>query len=690
MNSLPPPRMPDHGAKSGPAALPNAAAVHAAGLFQIGLRHHQAGNLANAEVSCGQVLAAQPDHPDALHLLGVIAHQRGRHDLAVELIRRAICEHTRAENYHSSLAKELLAQGDCNQAILARRRAALRKSLVAEALSNLGTVLRDQGKLADAVTAYRQAVLIKPHDAEAYAKLGAALRAQGEFHQAVAAHREAILTAPGRAEFHSNLGNALRDQGRLDEAVAAFAHAIKISPACAEFHSNLGNALRDQGKVDEAISAYERAISIDPRHAEFYFNLGVALRYQGNLEAAVATFCQATRCKPVLIDAYSNLGIALLELGRLSECREAWEEAVRLAPGDTRCLHNLGEVVRFAADDPRLAAMEEMAANSASLPSESRVHLHFALAKAYADVGRHADAFHQWLDGNALKRRQVDYCESTMLGTMDRARAVFTPQLLQRFQDKGSPSRLPIFIVGVPRSGTTLVEQILASHPDVFGGGELNYFGAAVNAIRRDRTASRPYPDLPLDMASRDFGELGERYVAAIRSLAPAAMRITDKMPGNFIFLGLIHLALPNAVIIHTRRDPLDTCVSCFSKLFVEEQNHTYDLAELGRYYRSYQELMAHWNRVLPAGRILDVQYEDVVGDLEGQARRIIAHCGLAWDARCLAFHQTERTVRTFSAAQVRQPIYSHSVGRWRPYAAFLEPLFAGLGWRTQAPATAE
>jgi len=322
----------------------------------------------------------------------------------------------------------------------------------------------------------------------------------------------------------------------------------------------------------------------------------------------------------------------------------------------------------------------EQLAEDTSLSAVDRMHLHFALAKAYDDMDRHAEAFHQWRHGNALKRRQIAYDEAATLGGLDRVRDVFTADLVRTQQSVGHLSSVPVFIIGMPRSGSTLVEQILASHPQMFGSGELKHLPSAVEGIRSVSGAAAIYPELVSGMIAEDFRDLGARYLAEIQRLASAAKYITDKMPGNFIYAGLIHMALPNAIVIHTIRDPVDTCLSCFSKLFNDEQNHTYDLAELGRYYRHYRAVMAHWHRVLPTGRILDVCYEDVVADLEGQARRLIAHCGLDWDPRCLAFHKTERPIRTASAVQVRQPIYDSAIGRWRAYEPFLAPLLAELG----------
>jgi hypothetical protein len=252
--------------------------------------------------------------------------------------------------------------------------------------------------------------------------------------------------------------------------------------------------------------------------------------------------------------------------------------------------------------------------------------------------------------------------------------------LIAQKSGAGEPSRMPIFVIGMPRSGTTLIEQIIASHPLVHGAGELQTFNDVILTVRGPDGNPLRYPDFMPALDAAALRQIGARYVADVRKLAPSGERVTDKMPSNYYFAGFIHLALPNAKIIHSIRNPVDTCISCFSKLFTAEQNHTYDLAELGRYYKRYETLMSHWRRVLPAKTILDIRYEDVVADLEKQARRIIDYCGLPWDDRCLSFHETDRPVRTASATQVRQPIYKSAVGRWRVYEGQLEPLLRGLG----------
>ncbi|MBO0752853.1 MAG: sulfotransferase, partial [Bradyrhizobiaceae bacterium] len=258
-------------------------------------------------------------------------------------------------------------------------------------------------------------------------------------------------------------------------------------------------------------------------------------------------------------------------------------------------------------------------------------------------------------------------------------RTVFTPELMREKSGGGDPSQVPVFIVGMPRSGTTLLEQVLASHSKVHGAGEVETFYQALVKLMDRAGGTAPFPDMVAAMSSEALRELGASYVSMIRAAAPAAERVVNKLTLNYKYVGLIHLALPNARIIHIRRDPLDTCFSCFSLAFSGEQSFTYDQGELGRYYRGYAALMEHWRRVLPEGVMIEVQYEDLVADLAGQAGNVLAHCGLAWEDACLAFHETDRPVKTASSAQVRRPLYQTSIGRWRPYEHLLQPLIKAL-----------
>ena len=610
---------------------------------------HKAGKLVEAEQMCRQIINAEPDLFEALHLLAVVQAGLGKKDAALASFDRALT---------------------------------LRPDS-AQALYNRGNTLRELKRFEEALVSYDRALTVRSDFAEALSNRGLTLHELKRFEEALASYDRALTVRPDSAEALYNRGNTLRELNRFEEALVSYDRALTVRLDYAEVLYNRGLILHELKRFEEALASYDRALTVRPAYAEVLYNRGNTLHQLKRFEEALASYDRALTARPAYAQAQNKLGNALVELGHLSEARAALEQAVKLAPCKVQYRFDLANITRFVAGDPHLAALEKLSADNATLSIGDRIQLHFTLGKAYEDVGRHAEAFSQWLDGNALKRQQIMYNEAATLGGLDSVRAAFTSDLIRTWQNVGNPSPVPVFIVGMARSGSTLVEQILATHPQVFGGGERKHFpfDGAVKGSKTKFGNAAAYPELVSDMTDEDFRDLGARYLAEIERLAPESIHITDKTLGNFMFAGLVHLALPNAPIIHTVRDPVDTCLSCFSKLFIGGQyHHTYDLAELGRYYRHYQALMLHWHHVLPAGRILDVRYEDLVADLEGQARRVVAHCGLDWDPRCLAFHQTQRSILTASAAQVRQPIYSSAVGRWRVHEETLQPLLMELG----------
>lgn len=587
----------------------------------------------------------------------------------------------------TSLAFQHYQAGRLSQAERLYQRALAVDPNDVNSLHLLGIIAHQLGRSDLAITLIGKAITLNPRVPEFHNNIGLACQALGRLDDATTHYANALALRPQFAEVHNNLGHALEKLSQWDEAVACYHRAIALKPDYAEPHYNLGNILQAQGKLAEAAACYGRALSHKPDYAEVHNNLGNALQAQGKLVEAVAFYQRALALKPDFAEAHANLGIVSMNIGRIDVARKHFETAIELEPRNPAYYLHCGETRRFLANDAHLVAMEELAKDPASLPLQQQIELHFALAKAYADVKDYQRSFQNLLKGNALKRAQIRYDEAATMAWFDSIEAVFTPELLREKEGLGgSQSATPIFVIGMPRSGTTLIEQILASHPQVHGAGELQTFGDIVKQVHELDGNPMPYPQFVPRLDAAAIANIGARYVREIRKLAPSAPYVTDKMPSNYSFVGLIHLALPNARIVHTVRDPVDTCVSCFSKLFGAEQNHTYDLAELGRYYRRYLGLMAHWHRVLPEGRILEVRYEDVVADLEVQARRIVAHCGLDWDARCLSFHATKRPVRTASAVQVRQPIYRTAVGRWRAYEGYLSPLLDALAGQPVAP----
>jgi hypothetical protein len=371
------------------------------------------------------------------------------------------------------------------------------------------------------------------------------------------------------------------------------------------------------------------------------------------------------------MDAIANRGSLFIEFGRQAEARQSMEAAAQAFPNTPGILFGQTELRRFEPDDPLIGKMRALLARE-GISLADRATLHFGLGKAMLDIGDSAQAFHHYDEGNRLKRSTFGYDPDASERWMADVAEIFSAELLEAKGGQGARSDLPVFVVGMPRSGTTLVEQIISSHPMAHGAGELKRLHALT-----DRIAN--FPGSVPDLTAAQIHALGESYLDYLTRLAAGRARVVDKMPSNFLYCGLIRLILPEARIVHCRRDPVDTCLSCYTKLFAGEQTFTYDQAELGRYHRSYQALMAHWRAILPASHFLEVDYEAMIGDVEGQTRRILEFLGLPWDEACLRFHETQRPVRTASVNQVRQPIYSTSVGRWRRHAAQLQPLLEAL-----------
>jgi tetratricopeptide (TPR) repeat protein len=619
------------------------------------------------------------DPAEAFNSRGMMLTDTNRHEEALANFDAALSLNPDFIEAHNNRAVVLAVMRRPHEALLSYGRALALSPGLTTVLNNRGNLLQELGRIDEALADYDKALALDSNFVAAINGRGSALQKLNHTSEAEQELRRAIALKPDYVEAYCNLGIVFTDYGRLQEAEAVIRHAIELKPDHVVSLCNLAKVLGDLGKYDEAEEVIRCAVALDPGHAEAHFNLGNILMLLGRHHEAEAATRRAITLKPTLAGAHHNLGVALMDLGRLTEAREASERAATLAPREPMHFRQLGEVMKYADGDPFLTALEVLSKDEASLAVTKQIDLHFALAKAYADIGRPEDEFRRLLAGNRLKRARIEYDEAAVLGVIDRVRQVFTPEFIRASQGMGEPSAAPIFIVGMPRSGTTLIEQILASHPQVHGAGELKLFDRAVLDIHASIDGAPTYPEIAWHMSGEHFRKLGLTYLAGVRQLAPAASHIVDKMPANFVFAGLIHLALPNATIIHAVRDPVDTCISCFSKLFTEGNFQTYDLAELGRYYRHYQALMQHWHEVLPPQRILDVHYEDTVADVEGVARRIVAHCGLPWDQRCLEFYSTTRIVRTSSAAQVRKPIYTSSIGRRHSYGASLEPLLAEL-----------
>lgn len=517
--------------------------------------------------------------------------------------------------------------------------------------------------------------------ASALFQQGTLLFQKGMVAQAEQAYRTLLAVDGRHVPCLFNLGTICARDGRMEEAVGFFRKALKRHPALAAAHTNLGNALKALGREREALRHYQTAARLEPQSAEAHNNLGIALKLAGRSDEAATHFVTALRLRPDFPEALGNFGNLLVELGRTDEAALKFEAAIGLAPRTGTYFRRLAGVRVFTPGDAYLARMEAAAADIDALPLDERIELHFALGKAYGDIRDYEASFRHMAAGNALQRMRMPPNEPELLDLLDRIEQTFTPEVMAARRGIGNPSAMPIFIVGMPRSGSTLIEQILASHEGVYGAGEIDDFAAEMARLSRP-DGRAPFPEDILSLPDTSIRRLGTRYVGRIAALAPGAKRIVDKTLGNFHFLGLIHMALPEAKIVHARRDPVDTCFSCFAHLFADPHARRYALDEIGRHYRAYDRLMEHWRHVLPEGTMIEIRHEDLVADLEGQSRRLLARCGLDWDPACLDFHRTERVVRTSSAAQVRQPIFASSVGSSAPYRPWLGPLIDALEGR--------
>ncbi len=531
-----------------------------------------------------------------------------------------------------------------------------------DVLHLLGVIEHHFGNHVAAAGLIREAIALDAGQAAYHNNLASALLAAKEYPGAIDAAKNALARQPGYEQALANLGAAhywagrtLQDERRYAEAAAAYRAALGIVPEHTEALCNLCFVLTMTEDYAAAIAYGRAAVAARPDYTDAHNNLGYALHMSGDIAAAEACYTTALAHDPTYAPAHGNLGNIHKERGDAAQAAAAYRRAIDAAPDFARAHFNLADVLTFTPDSADLQRLKIQAERLTHLAPEQARYIHFAIGKVLDDLGDTDAGFQHILQGNAIVRGMSAYDEAAAMQQMRDAATA-------RYQGPGADSSAPIFIVGMPRAGTTLVEQILASHPAVQAGGERRDFDLAIK-----------------DAGTRDLARLGQTYLARLPALEPGQSRITDKMPANVVHAGLIHAALPGARIVHVLRDPADTCVSCFSKLFEVGQTFTYNLAELGRYYVAYRRMADHWRATLPPHAFYEIAYETLVGDIEGETRRLLAFCGLPWDPACLSFHTTRRLVQTASAVQVRKPLYAGSIGRARRVHAHIGPLLTEL-----------
>ena len=661
-------RSPSPGATGAlPAGVPGPEAA-----LREGFRLHQAGDLEGAAARYEALLERAPDHPDALHLLGVTRYQEGDFAEAESLIRRAIERNPGAASYRSNLGNALKSAGRPREAETAYREALEIDPRFVDALRNLGIVLSGMGRHSEALEILDRALVHHPGHFAILLARGNALRMLGKPAEAVAAYDAALAAEPGHAEALCGKACALRDRGEYEDALSVFKEALRRNPRYADAFNNLGNLFKDMGKIDDAVAAYARAVRLRPDYVLAHVNLGNIRNDQGRVEEAIAAYREARRLAPGLPWAAAGEAKALMKRGDFEAALALIRPAVE-ADGDNYdvAIAYAQLARRFGHHSEAIGLLERiLAGNPADI--DQRRQLHFSLAALLDRAGRFDEAFDHCRRANRLRPPRFDPARheqavTSLIHHFDAGYEARLPRAVNR-------SETPVFIVGMPRSGTSLVEQILASHPRAHGAGELPDIPKIARDLSGNLGGGPPYPACLSRMSSRNMDAAAQHYLARLRRLAPEARRVTDKMPQNFFHLGLLSLMFPGCRIVHCVRNPADTALSIYFQNFSGGLAYAFDLENIAAYYVQYRRLMAHWRAVLPIP-VLDVRYEDLVARQEAVSREMIAFLGLDWDDRCLEFHRTRRDVSTASVQQVREPIYRGSVERWRRYEKHLGPL---------------
>ncbi|TLZ35550.1 MAG: tetratricopeptide repeat protein [Gammaproteobacteria bacterium] len=680
-------------------ALPEDAQLH----YVLGETLEEHRLLERAAQAFARAAALRPDFAEAHNELGRLLLALGRTEEAIESGRRALALRPDFAAALGNLANANRARGALGAAIEGYRRLTKLEPGLAEAHHHLGSALAEAGEEEAAIASLERALELRPDYPSAVAQLarlldaagrgaealihyerllarnraapnlheyGNLLAGLGRYEAAASAFREALAQAPDDARLHSNLSHVLHCLGDLRGSMEHARRAIELDPRLPEAHLHLGNPLFVMNEMHAAGAAYRRGLAVAPDHAGLHVALAMAERALGLLDEAEAGARRALALRPRAADALALLGGLASDRGRFEEGTKLLRQALAIDPQLPEALTGLSAVRRMTLEDaPWREAAERALARS--LPVAHAINLHHALGKYHDDVGDYDAAFRHHRDANELARRsRPPYERAVMTQRATRTLAAFDRSALEALRRHGLDSERPVFIVGMPRSGTTLAEQILASHPLVHGAGEQLYWSFA-----SDVEAAAP----PAERVATIAG-LGREYLATLGKLSAGAARVVDKLPSNFRNLGLIHAALPKARIIHLDRDPLDTCVSIYFQGFTAGHPYAAAFGDLAHYYREYLRLMAHWRATLPPETLLEVRYESLVEEPEAWSRRMLAHVGLPWDPRCLEFHRNERPVLTASRWQVRQPIGRSSVGRWRRYERYLGPLRAALG----------
>jgi len=639
--------------------------------IQRALDYLKRGRPLRAEETCRDYLASHPGDADLIRLLSQALLKQNRAAEAEEQLRFALDLQPEFPQLHEDLGSALAMQARFDEAIPVFEKAIQLQPALPLAKRKLGQALIAAGRGAEADETLREYVDDDPERA-AIIK-GAQLHQDGKIDEAISIYREVLKKNPNNVNAMQSLAGAYwQDKERPDDAEALLRRATQIAPDFARAWTTLGALLMDLNKYVDAIAAFERATKLEPRNVDAWAGLGNAHGRAMYPDKAIQAYEKALALNDSRPSILASYAWELKTIGDQPAAVDAYRKAVKARPSFGPAYWSMANLKIFKFEDEEIDAMLSQVERD-DLTDIEDVHFRFALGKAMEDRKDYDQAWHFYTTGNQKHRLTVDHDPVRFERRMAAIRAVFDEELLGQRAGAGFDEGRPIFIVGLPRSGSTLVEQILASHSQVEGTSELPTLGRIVESIGRYRTDGVSYPEAVRDLRDKDLRGYGKQYIDDSQRFRETDLPFfTDKLPNNFPMIGFARLILPNAIFINARRHPFDSCLGAYKQLFGAGQSFTYDMLDLAHYYQQYDAMMKHWHDVLP-GQVLDVHYEETVTDLEGQVRRILDHCGLPFEDGCLRYYETDRAVKTASSEQVRQPIYTSALGKWRRYEKHLD-----------------
>jgi tetratricopeptide (TPR) repeat protein len=636
----------------------------------------RAGDAVGAERRLRLIQQTSPDNVDSSRLLGLALLMQDKAEAAVEILQQAVAGAPELMHARTDLARAYRQAGRTDAAYAELQLVLKSEPSLCPGWLALGDVLVDRHDYEGARAAFRRAQAEDPHAsrlAKARADFG-----RGNQIDAERVFREILRSDAGQVGALCGLAALSLGAGIVVDAERLLRHALKQTAHSPLVWRGLAQVLLEAGRLADADAAIRRALLVEPKSAQSWIVLATVSGRLMRPEAALAAYEAAERLDPKQRLVHLSIGHVLKTLGRRAECERVYHECITLQPELGEAYWSLADLKNYTFSGAEILAMEALLAEGTGGHANAAL-LNFALGRAREQQGDTSRAFTHYIAGNRLRRQAAPFNFTQFENKSRRVIGRLSRNFVAAVEGSGCPDLGPIFIVGMPRSGSTLVEQILASHSNVEGTMELPNILNYVRELDELDTSADAYPDSLTAAPPAVLAALGRRYITETQPLRHGLARFIDKQPNNFSHVGFIHAILPNATIIDVRRHPMDACFSCFKQNFASGQSFTYDLDGLGRYYRCYLDLMDHWDAVLP-GKVLHLSYEDLVIDPEENIRRLLAHCGLDFEQRCLQFHETRRPVRTASSEQVRQPLYSSGIGYWRRFERQLEPLRRSLG----------